>query len=90
MNGKRYAFLSLLVLVKDQDIYRMVGLFRYSLHGLIRPHSASHILPEIAFTSSSGELLDELDWPMHIGPGAEFSRNPLWLEEAERKSIILG
>ncbi|KAI0178473.1 hypothetical protein BJ166DRAFT_492263 [Pestalotiopsis sp. NC0098] len=73
LNGKRYAFLSLLILVKDQDIYRRVGLLRYSLHSLIRPHSASHILPEVAFTNSSGELLDELDWPMHIGPGAEFS-----------------
>lgn len=86
MNGKRYALLSLLVLVKDQDIYRRVGLLRYSLHSLIRPHSPSPILPEVAFTNSSGELIDELDWPIQ----EEFNSDPLWLEEAETKSIILG
>lgn len=91
LNGTRYTFLSLLVLVKDQNTYRRVGLLRYSLHDLIRPHSPAHLLPAIAFMNNSGQLLNDLDWPMQVGPGAKFSsEDPLWLEEAETKSIVLG
>ncbi|ETS81726.1 hypothetical protein PFICI_06728 [Pestalotiopsis fici W106-1] len=89
-NSSRVVELSVLVLEESEGVYRRVGFIRHFLYDVIRPYSPKSIIPEIAFTDSAGESLDELDWPIEVGVGAKYSTDdPLWVKEAEMRSIII-
>ncbi|KAI1865417.1 uncharacterized protein JN550_008465 [Neoarthrinium moseri] len=82
LEQSRIGELSLLVLKGDHGVYRRVGLIRHRFNKFIHPGSPSHIVPAVAFTDTAGELLDELEW---LADGED----PLWLKEAETRTVIV-
>ncbi|KAI0832147.1 hypothetical protein F5Y06DRAFT_281154 [Hypoxylon sp. FL0890] len=76
--GKEMDFMYSLVLQPRGDVYERVGCIAYNFFGEGDPHD-----PGLIFINSDGQYLDEVDSEL-------LHCRPLWLDEAERRTVVVG